>query len=106
MRDGKRKGRRLVQRYLCKSCGKSFFGIGLFAGRHCDTSIIMMRAPLRAAAKTSPREYGHLNMQNIIIDAYTIRRWSDCYLIHDVQASPEMRADMVHRWHVMRYFSR
>ena len=57
VRNGKRKCKRknLVQRYLCKSCGKTFSGIGGFVGWHFDADVII-RSLSMAAAKLSPNE--------------------------------------------------
>ena len=57
VRNGRRRCRRKgpVQRYPCRSCGRTFSGIGGFAGRHFEAAIIT-KALSMTAAGMSPGE--------------------------------------------------
>ena len=56
-----------LQRYLCKSCGHTFSGIGGFTGRHFKPEVIV-RALSMMAVKMSPSEVGgQLKMLFVII---------------------------------------
>ena len=106
MRYGKRKcvRKKPVQRYLCKSCGKTFSGIDGFVGRHFDTDVII-RALSMAAAKMSPDEArGQLKLEGIKINASTIHRWADCYSSMMCKYGDTLRVDAGYRWHIDEIF--
>ena len=106
VRNGKRKCKRKkpVQRYLCKSCGKTFSGIDGFVGRHFDADVII-RSLAMAAAKLSSNEVRmQLKLVDIKVDASTIHRWTDCYSSMMCKYAAVLRVDAGHRWHVDELF--
>ena len=108
VRNGRRRCRRKgpVQRYLCKSCGRTFSGIGGFVGRHFEATIII-RALSMTAARMSPGEVRpQFKLDGITIHQDTIARWSDCYSGVICRYSAALRVDAGHRWHVDELFFR
>ena len=104
--NGKRKCRRknLVQRYLCKSCNKTFSGIDGFVGRHFDADVIT-RALSMVTTKMSPDEARRqLNLEGIVIDASTIHRWADCYSNMMCRYASTLRIDAGFQWHLDELF--
>lgn len=108
VRNGRRRCRRKgpVQRYLCKSCGRTFSGIDGFAGRHFEVPVII-RALSMTAARMSPGEVrAQFRLDGIIIHQDTIARWADCYSGIIGRYSAALRVDAGHRWHVDELFFR
>ena len=68
-----------VQRYRCKSCGKTFSGIDGFAGSHFDADVITRSLSLATVKMSSEETRGQLKLVGIKADASTIHRWTDCY---------------------------
>lgn len=65
-----------VRRYLYRSCGREFSGIGRFADRHLDADVIRMGVRSMATANMSTDEtHRYLKIQGTIIDASAIHRW-------------------------------
>ena len=93
-----------VQRYLCKSCNKTFSGIDGFVGRHFGADIII-RVLSMVATKMSPDEARRqLNLEGIKIDASTIHRWTDCYSNIMCRYAATLRIDAGFQWHLDELF--
>ena len=106
VRNGRRKCKKkgLVQRYLCRSCGRTFSGIAGFVGRHYDAAVIM-RVVSYVAARMSPDEMRkQLKNERIWVHESTIHRWVVFYShMMDAYAST-LRVDAGHQWHVDEIF--
>ena len=106
VRHGKRKCERKspTQRYMCKSCGKTFSGIDGFVGRHFDIDVIIKTLSM-VGAKMSPDEAREqLKLKGIKINASTIHRWADCYSNMMCRYASTLRVDAGYRWHVDEIF--
>ena len=102
VRNGKRKCKKkgLVQRYLCRSCNKTFSGIVGFVGRHYDAATIT-KALFQVAACASPDQMRkNLKFEGISVHETTIHRWVECYSEMMRKYAGTLRVDAGHQWHV------
>ena len=106
VRNGWRKCERKkpVQRYLCKSCGKTFSGIDGFVGRHFDADVIIRSLSMAAAKLSSNEVRGQLKLVGIKVDTSTIHRWTDCYSSRMCEYAAVLRVDTRRQWHVDELF--
>ena len=106
VRNGKRKCKKkgLVQRYLCRSCNKTFSGIAGFVGRHYDEATIT-DALFHVAMKLSTDEARKsLGFHGVAIHETTIQRWVDCYSEIMRKYAGTLCVDAGHQWHVDEIF--
>ncbi len=102
VRNGRRRCKRKgpVQRYLCRSCGRTFSGIDGFAGRHFEATVII-KAPSMTAARMSPGEVRvQFKLDGIATHKDAISKWSDHYSGIIGGYSAALRVDAGHRRHV------
>lgn len=106
VRYGKRKCKRKepVQRYLCKSCGKTFSGIDGFVGKHFDADVIIKALSMVAAKMSSSEARQQLKLMNVKVNTSTIHRWADCYSDVMCKYAAGLRVDAGHRLNLDEIF--
>ena len=100
VRNGHRKIKRgWIQRYLCRSCGRSFSGMPGFKGRHTDpkTIVRVLKAVVRGLSCASAQSI--LADEGTVVHESTVYRWAAHYSAMMEGYARGIGPRTGHKWH-------
>ena len=97
---GKRRCRQKTeQRYMCRSCGRTFSGIDGFRGRHSPSWAVVLALSAVAAGLSPVQARNHLALMGVTVHCDTVSGWVDHYSGMMGRYAATLRVPAGFRWH-------